>query len=103
MCIKLDVKPLGFFVRRDVYPQSACRTCEIIVAEPVVPAIIDRGLAAPGLLAQVVIQKYVDHLPLHRQEAPSARHGAILKRTTLAEWMDRVGLALDPLFDALRI
>jgi transposase len=51
----------------------------------------------------VVIQKYVDHLPLHRQEATSARHGAILKRTTLAKWMGRVDLALDPLFDALRI
>ena len=46
---KLDVKPLVFFVRRDVYPQYACRACETIVAEPVAPAIIDRGLAAPGL------------------------------------------------------
>ncbi len=48
---KLDVKPLEFFVRRDVYPQYACRPCETIVAEPVAPAIIDRGLAAPSLLA----------------------------------------------------
>lgn len=99
---KLDVKPLVFFVRRDVYPQYACRACESIVAEPVAPAIIDRGLAAPGLLAQVVIQKYVDHLPLYRQEAIFARHGIALKRTTLADWMGRVGLALQPLFDALR-
>jgi transposase len=100
---KLDVKPLVFFVRRDVYPQYACRACEIIVAEPVAPAIIDRGLAAPGLLAQVVIQKYVDHVPLYRQEAIFARHGIALQRTTLAEWIGRVGLALQPLFDALRI
>ena len=100
---KLDVKPLALFVRRDVYPQYACRACETIVAEPVVPAIIDRGLAAPGLLAQVAVQKYVDHLPLYRQEAISARHGVALSRTTLAEWMGRIGLALQPLFDALRI
>ena len=100
---KLDVKPLVFFVRRDVYPQYACRACETIVAVPVAPAIVDRGLAAPGLLAQVVIQKYVDHLPLYRQEAIFARHGIVLKRTTLAEWMGRVGLALQPLFDALRM
>jgi transposase len=99
---KLDVKPLVFFVRRDVYPQYACRACETVVAEPVAPAIIDRGLAAPGLLAQVVIQKVVDHLPLYRQEAIFARHGIVLRRTTLAEWMGRVGLALQPLFDALR-
>jgi transposase len=99
---KLDVKPLVFFVRRDVYPQYACRACETVVAEPVAPAIIDRGLAAPGLLAQVVIQKMVDHLPLYRQEAIFARHGIALSRTTLAEWMGRIGLALQPLFDALR-
>jgi transposase len=99
---KLDVKPLVFFVRRDVYPQYACRACETIVAKPVAPAIIDRGLAAPGLLAQVVVQKYVDHLPLYRQEAIFARHGIALSRTTLAEWMGWAGLALQPLFDALR-
>jgi transposase len=98
---KLDLKPAEFFVRRDVYPQYACRACETVVAEPVAPAVIDRGLAAPGLLAQVVIQKYVDHLPLYRQEAIFARHGITLSRTTLAEWIGRIGLALQPLVDAL--
>ncbi|WP_082190123.1 IS66 family transposase [Frateuria defendens] len=99
---KLDAKPIELFVRREVYPQYACRTCQTVVAEPVAPAIIDRGLAAPGLLAQVVIQKYVDHLPLYRQEAIYARHGLTLPRTTLAEWIGKVGLALQPLVDALR-
>lgn len=98
---KLDVKPLQFFVRRDVYPQYACRPCEHIVAEPVAPAILDRGLAAPGLLAQVAIQKYADHLPLYRQEAIMARHGIRLSRTTLAEWCGVMGLRLQPLVDAL--
>lgn len=58
---KLDVVPMTFKVRRDVYPQYACRHCETIVAEPVAPAILDGGMAAPGLLAQVAIQKYADH------------------------------------------
>ena len=99
---KLDAKPIELFVRRDVYPQYACRACETVVAEPVAPAIIDRGLAAPGLLAQVVVQKYVDHLPLYRQEAIYARHGLELSRTVLAEWIGKIGLALQPLVDALR-
>lgn len=99
---KLDVKPLQFFVRRDVYPQYACRPCEHIVAKPVAPAIIDRGLAAPGLLAQIAIQKYADHLPLYRQEAIMARHGVTLSRTTLAEWCGVMGLRLQPLVDVLR-
>jgi len=58
---KLACKPLEFYVQRDVYPHYACRRCETIVSEPVAPAVIDRGMAAPSLLAQVVIAKYVDH------------------------------------------
>ena len=99
---KLDVEPLNFFVRRDVYPQYACRTCQTVVAEPVTPTLIDRGQAAPGLLAQVAIQKYADHLPLYRQEAIFARHGVRLARSTLAEWLGVIGLRLQPLVDALR-
>lgn len=99
---KLDVEPMTFFVRRDVHPQYACRHCETIVAEPVAPAILDRGIAAPGLLAQVAIQKYTDHLPLYRQEAIFARAGISLSRTTLAEWIGAVGVALQPLVDVLR-
>jgi transposase len=99
---KLDVKPLEFFVRREVYPQYACRACETVVAEPVAPAIVERGIAAPGLLAQVVIAKYTDHLPLYRQEAIYARSGVEINRTTLAEWVGAVGVALAPLTAALR-
>jgi transposase len=99
---KLDVIPMQFKVRRDVYPQYACRHCETIVAEPVAPAILDGGMAAPGLLAQVAIQKYADHLPLYRQEAIFARHGIELSRTTLAEWIGVIGLRLQPLVDRLR-
>ena len=99
---KLDCKPIEFFVRRDVHPQYACRACETVVAEPVAPSILDRGIAAPGLLAQVVIQKYTDHLPLYRQEAIFARSGITLSRTTLAEWIGVVGLRLDPLVAALK-
>lgn len=98
---KLDVIPMSFKVRRDVYPQYACRHCETIVAEPVAPAIVDGGLAAPGLLAQVAIQKYADHLPLYRQETIFARHGIELSRTTLAEWIGVIGWQLQPLVDAL--
>lgn len=99
---KLDVIPMSFKVRRDVYPQYACRHCETIVAEPVAPAIIDGGMAAPGLLAQVAIQKYADHLPLYRQAAIFARHGIELSRTTLAEWIGVIGWQLQPLVDRLR-
>lgn len=99
---KLDVEPAKFFVRREVYPQYACRACETIVAEPVAPAIVDRGIAAPGLIAQVAISKYVDHLPLYRQEAIYARSGVEIGRTSMAEWMGAAGVALQPLVTVLR-
>lgn len=64
---KLDVKPVEFFVRRIIRPKLACRGCETIHTPPTLPSIIDRGIAAPGLLAHVLIGKYADHLPLTRQ------------------------------------
>ncbi len=99
---KLDVKPLQFFVRREVYPQYACRGCETVVAAPVTPTIIDRGMAAPGLIAHVAVSKYVDHLPLYRLESIYGRSGVELSRSTLAEWIGAAGVALQPLVDALR-
>jgi transposase len=98
---QLDVEPARFFVHRNIRPQYACRACETISAAPVPPAIIDGGLAAPGLLAWVAIGKYADHLPLYRIEQMAARQDVILSRSTLAEWMGRVGVALTPLAERL--
>jgi transposase len=98
---QLDVEPARFFVHRHIRPQYACRACEIVTAAPVPPAVIDGSLAAPGLHAWVVIQKYLDHLPLYRIEQISERHGAGIARSTLAEWVGRIGVALQPLADRL--
>ncbi|MFC5582818.1 IS66 family transposase [Rhodanobacter terrae] len=99
---KLSCKPLQFFVRRDVYPQYACRACETIAAVPVASTVIDRGIAAPDLLAQVLVAKYLDHLPLYRQEAICARRGIAISRSTLAEWLGACGVALQPLVGRMR-
>lgn len=65
------------------------------------PAVIDGGLAAVGLLAWVIVGKYLDHLPLYRLERIAAREGVTLARSTLAEWVGRIGVALQPLADRL--
>jgi transposase len=98
---QLDVEPAKFFVHRHIRPQYACRACETITAEPIPPAVIDGGMAAVGLLAWVLIGKYLDHLPLYRLEQIAARHGVILSRSTLADWVGRLGVALSPLADRL--
>lgn len=98
---QLDVEPARFFVHQHIRPQYACRSCETVTAAPVPAAIIDGGLAAPGLHAWVVIQKYLDHLPLYRIEQISTRHGVTISRSTLAEGIGRIGVALQPLADRL--
>ncbi|MGI0863882.1 IS66 family transposase, partial [Pseudomonas aeruginosa] len=98
---QLDVTPAKFFVHRHIRPQYACRPCASITAAPVPPAVIDGGMAAPGLISWVLIGKYVDHLPLYRLEQIAARDGVTLARSTLAEWAGRYGAALQPLADRL--
>ena len=94
---QLDVVPAKFFVHRHVRPQYACRHCETVQAEPVHAAIIDGGMASPGLLTWVVINKFLDHLPLYRQVQIAARQKVHLPISTLAEWVGRTGVALQPL------
>ncbi|MES2683858.1 MAG: IS66 family transposase [Pseudomonadota bacterium] len=98
---QLDVEPARFFVHRHIRPQYACRPCETVTAAPIPPAVIDGGLAAVGLLAWVAVCKYLDHLPLYRIEQIAARQGVPLARSTLGEWIGRIGVALQPLADRL--
>ncbi len=98
---QLDVEPAQFFVRRHIRPQYACRRCETITAEPIPVAVIQGSLGAPGLHAWVAVQKFMDHLPLYRIEQISDRYGVPIARSTLAEWMGRIGVALQPLADRL--
>lgn len=98
---QLDVEPARFFVHRHIRPQYACRACEAVSAAPIPPAVIDGGMAAVGLLAWVIVGKYMDHLPLYRLEGIAARGGVTLARSTLAEWVGRLGVALNPLAERL--
>lgn len=97
----LDVEPAKFFVQRHIRPQYSCRICEKIVAAPAPAAVIDGGLAAPGLLSWLIVQKFHDHLPLYRLEQIAARSGVNLASSTLSDWLGRCGAALAPLAQRL--
>jgi transposase len=98
---QLDVEPARFFVHRYIRPQYACRACDTVQAEPIPAAVIEGGLATPGLHAWVATQKFLDHLPLYRIEQICTRQGVPIARSTLAEWVGRLGVALQPLADRL--
>jgi transposase len=99
---KLDYVPGVFCVHRHVRGKWACACCQALVQVPVEPHVIDKGIPTPGLLAQVLINKFADHLPLHRQEAIFGRAGVAIPRSTLAQWVGSCGVELQPLVDALK-
>lgn len=66
------------------------------------PHVIDKGIPTAGLLAQVLIAKYLDHAPLYRQESIFGRAGLALPRSTLAQWVGACGVRLQPPVDAMK-
>jgi transposase len=99
---QLDCVPAQFFVLRHIRGKYACACCRTIRAAPMPAQIIDKGIPAPGLLAQVVVAKHDDHLPLYRQEEIYARSGVHIARSSMAQWIGICGVRLAPLAQALR-
>ena len=106
---QLDYVPAKVKVIEHVRLKYACKACEaaavpggpqIVTAEkPLSP--IEKGLAAPGLLAHVIVSKYADHLPLHRLERIFRRHKIDLARSTMCDWARQSAESLAPLYDAM--
>ena len=99
---KLDYTPGVFTVERHIRGKWVCAKCETLVQAPVAAHIIDKGIPTTGLLAQVLVAKYLDHLPLYRQESIFGRAGLAIPRSTLAAWVGQCGVHLQPLVDALK-
>lgn len=93
----LEYVPSQFKVIVHVRPKLSCRACETITQPPMPSLPIERGVPGPGLLAQVLISKYCDHLPLYRQSAIYARDGVEIERSTMADWVGRMAFLLEPL------
>jgi transposase len=111
---QLDYVPASLFVLEQVRCKYACSRCAATadpLASPAAPPTvvtapkpaqpIDKGLPGPGLLAHVIVSKYVDHLPLHRQEQIFERQGVELSRSTLCDWMAACAKLLTPLYQLL--
>src|SRR5712672_1058112 len=99
---QLDYVPPKIQVLQHVRKKYACPGCEQCLKTAPLPAqILPKSNAAPGLLAHLVTSKYVDSLPLYRQEAMFERYGARLPRATQAAWMIGLTLPLQPLINLM--
>ena len=102
---QLDYEPARYFRRRLVRRTYVSKTepDKAPMTAPLPPTLQERCIATPALLAQVMVSKYCDHLPLYRQEQILARrHGINLPRQTLARWVELVAQWLAPVYRQIK-
>lgn len=101
---RLDIIPAQHRVMVTIRPRYACRCCTDGVHQAPAPArVVPGGLPTEALIADVLINKYCDHLPLYRQSKIFARQGIEISRATLANWAGRGIAALLPIVDRMRV
>ena len=99
---RLDIVPAQFRVLVTRRPRYGCRACEGVVVQAPAPArLIEGGIPTEATVAQVLVSKYADHLPLYRQAQIYARQGVHLDRSTLADWVGRAAFLLRPVHERL--
>jgi len=98
---KLDFVPARFVCKQYVRLKFACARCqEGVVRAPAVITPIEKGIPDTGLLAQVAVSKYQDHLPLERQSKIYERSGVSLSVSTLCDWIGSMAKCLVPIYEA---
>ncbi len=97
----LEYVPSHFKRVLHVRPKMSCRACETVVQAPMPTLPIEKGRPGPVLLAHVLVSKYCDHLPLHRQSDIYARSGVEIDRSVLAGWVGYMAALLEPLAERI--
>jgi transposase len=99
---QLDYIPGKIEVLRHTYPKYACSCCKDGVSTaPTASGPIAGGLAAPGLLAFVAVSKFVEHMPLYRQQDELARANVLISRSTLCGWLEQCAQLFKPLVELM--
>ncbi len=100
---RLDVIPAQFRVLVTKRPKYACRACQGVVVQAAAPArLIEGGMPTEAAVAQVLVARYADHLPLYRQAQGLARQGIEIGRAVLAGWLGAAACEVRPVVARLR-
>ena len=96
--LELHYTPAKFSVLEHRFPKYGCDQCKAAPTRRApLPALIPQGYASPSLLANIAVSKFCDHLPLYRQEQMYGRTGVHITRQVMADWIIKLGKALNPL------
>jgi transposase len=97
----LEYEPGELFVKKYIRNKYATPANSVLIGSlPSRP--LEKAMAGEGLLAQIIIDKYVDHLPLYRQMQRFERNGLKLPYSTLTDWVSSTCTLITPLFEALK-
>lgn len=99
---ELEVTPAVFIVKKYIRPKYARTNGEGVIIAELPSRPIDKGIPGPGLLATVITDKYVDHLPIYRQVRRYERMGVSLSESTIGDWISQGSELLRPLYDLLK-
>ncbi len=92
--------PAQLTVIEDICKKYACACTVKTATKPSQP--IEKSTAGASLLAQVIVAKTADHLPLHRQEKIFERHGVDISRKTMGGWLAQCADLLKPLYGSMK-
>ena len=99
----LDLIPAEFYVKRYVRPKYARPNGEGVVTGLLPDRVIDKGIPSEGVIAQMILDKYVFALPLHRQIDKYRRMGVNIPASTASDWLIKGWKQLVPLWDLLKL
>ena len=96
---RLDYVPASLYIVEHVRPKYVCRKCAGQVAQAALPPEpIEKGIPGAGLLAEIIVNKFVDHQPLHRQQQTFQRQGVDIHRSTMGDWLGQCAHLLEPIY-----
>jgi len=98
---ELECEPAKFYIKRYIRYKYAAKSCDGVKIGGLPERVIDRGIPGAGLLAMILTDKYVDHLPLYRQKQRFARENIRIPSSTIEGWTKEALIKLHPLYEQL--